>query len=309
MALTLDKKELQVISAHPFIQRAYNLLQDYLAISKFKVVAMLVLTAWVGLALAPDVGRGITVQFISLLGIGLLSGAAAVINHVVDSEIDTKMARTRQRPVAKGRLSKTHALSFAGVIGFAGFIMLMLWANTLTAVLTLFALVGYAFIYTSFLKRATPQNIVIGGLAGAMPPLLGWVSETNQMAAAPWLLVMIIFTWTPPHFWALAIARKSDYERAKIPMLPVTHGIDFCKTCVVAYTILLALVCVLPYLIGMSGGIYLVGACVLNALFLYKAVKLKLAPDNSNAMDLFRFSIVHLMVLFVILFIDKWLPL
>ena len=307
MALTLDKKELQVISAHPFIQRAYNLLQDYLAISKFKVVAMLVLTAWVGLALAPDVGRGIAVQFISLLGIGLLSGAAAVINHVVDSEIDTKMARTRHRPVAKGRLSKTHALSFAGVIGVAGFIMLMLWANTLTAVLTLFALVGYAFIYTSFLKRATPQNIVIGGLAGAMPPLLGWVSETNQMAAAPWLLVMIIFT--PPHFWALAIARKSDYERAKIPMLPVTHGIDFCKTCVVAYTILLALVCVLPYLIGMSGDIYLVGACVLNALFLYKAVKLKLAPSDDTAMDLFRFSIVHLMVLFVILFIDKWLPL
>ena len=299
MALTLDKKELQVISAHPFIQRAYNLLQDYLAISKFKVVAMLVLTAWVGLALAPDVGRGIAVQFISLLGIGLLSGAAAVINHVVDSEIDTKMARTRHRPVAKGRLSKTHALSFAGVIGVAGFIMLMLWANTLTAVLTLFALVGYAFIYTSFLKRATPQNIVIGGLAGAMPPLLGWVSETNQMAAAPWLLVMIIFTWTPPHFWALAIARKSDYERAKIPMLPVTHGIDFCKTCVVAYTILLALVCVLPYLIGMSGGIYLVGACVLNALFLYKAVKLKLAPNDDTA----------IMVLFVILFIDKWLPL
>ncbi|AYM87985.1 heme o synthase [Pseudoalteromonas agarivorans] len=309
MALTLDKKELQVISAHPLIQRAYNLLQDYLAISKFKVVAMLVLTAWVGLALAPDVGRGIAVQFISLLGIGLLSGAAAVINHVVDSEIDTKMARTRHRPVAKGRLSKTHALSFAGVIGVAGFIMLMLWANTLTAVLTLFALVGYAFIYTSFLKRATPQNIVIGGLAGAMPPLLGWVSETNQMAAAPWLLVMIIFTWTPPHFWALAIARKSDYERAKIPMLPVTHGIDFCKTCVVTYTILLTLVCVLPYLIGMSGGIYLVGACVLNALFLYKAVKLKLAPSDDTAMDLFRFSIVHLMVLFVILFIDKWLPL
>ncbi|WP_338364047.1 heme o synthase [uncultured Pseudoalteromonas sp.] len=309
MALTLDKKELQVISAHPFILRVYNLLQDYLAISKFKVVAMLVLTAWVGLALAPDVGRGILAQFISLLGIGLLSAAAAVINHVVDSEIDTKMARTRHRPVAKGRLSKTHALSFAGVIGVGGFIMLMLWANILTAVLTLFALVGYAFIYTSFLKRATPQNIVIGGLAGAMPPLLGWVSETNQMAAAPWLLVMIIFTWTPPHFWALAIARKSDYERAKIPMLPVTHGIDFCKTCVVAYTILLALVCVLPYLIGMSGVIYLIGACLINAIFLYKAIKLKLDANNNNAMDLFRFSIVHLMVLFVILFIDKWLPL
>jgi protoheme IX farnesyltransferase len=309
MALTINKKTIQPAHTQSLSLRAYDLLQDYLAISKFKVVAMLVLTAWVGLALAPDVGRGIGVQMISLLGIGLLSAAAAVINHVVDSEIDSKMARTRHRPVAKGRLSKTHALTFAASIGFAGFIMLMVWANTLTAILTLFALVGYAFIYTSFLKRATPQNIVIGGLAGAMPPLLGWVSETNQMAAAPWLLVMIIFTWTPPHFWALAIARKSDYERAKIPMLPVTHGIDFCKTCVVAYSVLLALVCVMPYLIGMSGGIYLVGACALNSVFMYKAIKLKFAANNDKAMDLFRFSIVHLMVLFVILFIDKWLSL
>lgn len=309
MALTINKKTIQPAHTQSLSLRAYDLLQDYLAISKFKVVAMLVLTAWVGLALAPDVGRGIGVQVISLLGIGLLSAAAAVINHVVDSEIDSKMARTRHRPVAKGRLSKTHALTFAASIGIAGFIMLMVWANTLTAILTLFALVGYAFIYTSFLKRATPQNIVIGGLAGAMPPLLGWVSETNQMAAAPWLLVMIIFTWTPPHFWALAIARKSDYERAKIPMLPVTHGIDFCKTCVVAYSVLLALVCVMPYLIGMSGGIYLVGACALNSVFMYKAIKLKFAANNDKAMDLFRFSIVHLMVLFVILFIDKWLPL
>ncbi|WP_277053877.1 heme o synthase [Pseudoalteromonas marina] len=309
MALTINKKTIQPAHTQSLSLRAYDLLQDYLAISKFKVVAMLVLTAWVGLALAPDVGRGIGVQMISLLGIGLLSAAAAVINHVVDSEIDSKMARTRHRPVAKGRLSKTHALTFAASIGIAGFIMLMVWANTLTAILTLFALVGYAFIYTSFLKRATPQNIVIGGLAGAMPPLLGWVSETNQMAAAPWLLVMIIFTWTPPHFWALAIARKSDYERAKIPMLPVTHGIDFCKTCVVAYSVLLALVCVMPYLIGMSGGIYLVGACALNSVFMYKAIKLKFAANNDKAMDLFRFSIVHLMVLFVILFIDKWLSL
>ena len=291
-----------------FIQSS-ELLKDYLAISKFKVVTMLVLTAWVGLALAPDVGRGVFVQLASLLGIGLLSAAAAVINHVVDSEIDSKMARTRHRPVAKGRLSKQHALSFAGVIGVIGFMMLVIWANTLTAILTLFALVGYAFIYTSFLKRATPQNIVIGGLAGAMPPLLGWVSETGHMAAAPWLLVMIIFTWTPPHFWALAIARKSDYERAKIPMLPVTHGIEFCKTCVVAYSILLALVCVLPYLIGMSGLIYLLGASILNAVFIYKALKLKIAPKDDTAMDLFRFSIVHLMLLFIVLFIDKWLVL
>lgn len=287
--------------------RLSDLLKDYLAISKFKVVAMLVLTAWVGLALAPDVGRGVVVQFISLLAIGLLSAAAAVINHVVDSEIDSKMARTRHRPVAKGRLSKRHALTFAAVIGVSGFVMLVIWANTLTAILTLFALVGYAFIYTSFLKRATPQNIVIGGLAGAMPPLLGWVSETGQMAAAPWLLVMIIFTWTPPHFWALAIARKSDYERAKIPMLPVTHGIEFSKTCVIAYSILLALVCVLPYLIGMSGEIYLIASSLLNAAFIYKAIKLKVAPEEGTAMDLFRFSIIHLMLLFIALFADKWL--
>jgi heme o synthase len=306
MALTINKKAIIGSRSPAWATRSYNLLQDYLAISKFKVVAMLVLTAWVGLALAPDVGRGIAVQLISLLGIGLLSAAAAVINHVVDSEIDSKMARTRHRPVAKGRLTKTHALSFAAIIGVAGFIMLIVWANPLTAILTLFALVGYAFVYTSFLKRATPQNIVIGGLAGAMPPLLGWVSETGQMAAAPWLLVMIIFTWTPPHFWALAIARKSDYERAKIPMLPVTHGIDFCKTCVVAYSVLLALVCILPYLIGMSGLIYLLGACGLNVLFIYKAIKLKFAANADTAMDLFRFSIIHLMILFVVLFIDKW---
>ena len=309
MAVTINKKGIQPRHLHRLILPIYNLLNDYLTISKFKVVAMLVLTAWVGLALAPNVGRGIVAQFLSLLGIGLLSASAAVINHVVDSEIDSKMLRTRHRPVAKGRLSKTHALGFALVIGVAGFTLLIVWANILTALLTLFALVGYAFIYTSFLKRATPQNIVIGGLAGAMPPLLGWVSETNQMAAAPWLLVMIIFTWTPPHFWALAIARKSDYERAKIPMLPVTHGIDFCKTCVVGYSVLLALVCVLPYLIGMSGLIYLIGASVLNCIFLYKAIRLKYAANNDRAMDLFRFSIIHLMILFVFLFIDKWLPL
>lgn len=285
----------------------YELVQDYLAITKFKVVAMLVLTAWVGLALAPDVGRSLFFQGASLLGIGLLSAAAAVINHVVDSEIDSKMARTRHRPVAKGRLSKLHALSFAAVIGISGFVLLMLYANPLAALLTLFALVGYAFVYTLFLKRATPQNIVIGGLAGAMPPLLGWVSETGQMAAAPWLLVMIIFTWTPPHFWALAIARKSDYERAKIPMLPVTHGIGFCKSCVLAYTILLSLVCILPYLIAMSGWFYLLVACVLNAIFIFKAIQLKFAAKEHTAMALFRFSIIHLMLLFVALFIDKWM--
>ncbi len=279
---------------------------DYFALCKSKVVALLVLTAWVGLALAPDVGRGVLLQIMSLVGIGLLSGAAAVVNHVVDSEIDAKMARTRHRPVVKGRVSSRHALVFATLLGCIGFYLLMVFANTLTAMLTLASLVGYAIIYTLVLKRATPQNIVIGGLAGAMPPLLGWVSETGQMAAEPWLLVMIIFTWTPAHFWALAIARKEDYARANIPMLPVTHGIEFTKTSVVLYAFLMALVCIVPYLIGMSGMIYLLASCVLNGVFLYKAILLKQDATHQGAMALFHFSIWQLMVLFIALFVDQW---
>ncbi|MFY8273826.1 heme o synthase [Pseudoalteromonas sp. SSDWG2] len=280
--------------------------RDYLAMCKGKVVLMLVLTAWVGVALAPDMGRSWVLQAISLFAIGLLSAAAAVINHIVDREIDIKMARTRHRPVALGKVSEGKGFAFAAVIGAVGFVALVASSNWLAAVLTLFALVGYAVIYTMFLKRATPQNIVIGGLAGAMPPLLGWVSETGQLAAEPWLLVMIIFTWTPPHFWALAIAREADYRRANVPMLPVTHGIDFCKTCVLGYTVILALVCVLPYLIGMSGLFYLCASTLLNGVFIAYAWALKFDPEHRSAMTVFKFSILHLMLLFVALFIDKW---
>ncbi|SFD36066.1 heme o synthase [Pseudoalteromonas denitrificans] len=280
-------------------------IKDYLELCKIKVVALLVLTALVGLALAPDMGRSFILQGFSLLGIGLLASSAAVINHIVDHEIDAKMARTKNRPVVKGRVSRTQALVFSASIAVTGFVLLVYSANWLTAELTLFALVGYAFIYTLYLKRATPQNIVIGGLAGAMPPLLGWVSETNQLAAEPWLLVMIIFTWTPPHFWALAIHRREDYKKAKIPMLPVTHGVAFSKTCVLLYSLLLTLVCIVPYLIGMSGHFYLVSAMILNGIFLYKATKLKLSGNCDSAMDLFKFSIIHLMLLFIALFIDK----
>ena len=287
----------------------FFMVTDYLELCKIKVVALLVLTAWVGLALAPDllVPRSIAVQFFTLLGIGLLSSSAAVINHLVDREIDGKMARTRHRPVVKGRVSRKSAAIFALAIGVIGFFLLLEVANLLTAMLTLFALVGYAVVYTLFLKRATPQNIVIGGLAGAMPPLLGWVSETGQLAAEPWLLVMIIFTWTPPHFWALAIHRRDDYARAKIPMLPVTHGIEFCKTCILSYSILLGIVCLIPYLIGMSSWFYLAVACVLNGLFIFKAFMLKFRPAVNSAMDLFKYSIWQLMLLFIGLFIDKWL--
>ena len=280
-------------------------IRDYLELCKIKVVALLVLTALVGLALAPDVGRGYFVQLLSLLGIGLLASSAAVINHIVDSEIDAKMARTKNRPLVKKRVSRPQALIFSALIGSLGFALLVFAANWLTAQFTLLALVGYAFVYTLYLKRATPQNIVIGGLAGAMPPLLGWLSETGTLAAEPWLLVMIIFTWTPPHFWALAIHRKADYEKAKIPMLPVTHGIDFTKTCVVLYSLLLTLVCFLPFLIHMSGYLYLGTVTIINALFVFKAIKLKYAENVQGAMALFKYSIVHLTILFIALFLDK----
>ena len=214
------------------------------------------------------------------------------------------MNRTENRPIPQGDVSPVNASIFALVLGILGSLILVVYVNTLTAILTLASLIGYAFIYTVYLKRATPQNIVIGGLAGAMPPLLGWVSETGQLAAEPWLLVMIIFTWTPPHFWALAIHRRDDYARAKIPMLPVTHGIDFCKTCILLYSILLAIVCLIPYLIGMSQELYLGMVCVLNGLFIYKASMLKFRPKADSAVDLFKYSIWQLMILFIGLFID-----
>ncbi|CAH9058700.1 Protoheme IX farnesyltransferase [Pseudoalteromonas holothuriae] len=284
-----------------------QVLSNYLAICKIKVVLMLVLTAWIGIALAPDMQRGWLSQVMSLLGIGFLSAAAAAINHIVDREIDKKMARTRHRPIASAQLSITNALLFALILSILGCALLIIWSNLLCTILTLGALVGYAVIYTLFLKRATPQNIVIGGLAGAMPPLLGWVSETGTLSAPPWLLVMIIFTWTPPHFWALAIARKNDYQRANIPMLPVTHGVAFTKLCIIAYSVLLGIVCLLPYLIGMSGWVYLSSACLLNAVFISKSINLYWHQSEQQAMALFRFSISYLLILFIALFIDQWL--
>ncbi|MEI5640301.1 MULTISPECIES: heme o synthase [unclassified Pseudoalteromonas] len=287
------------------IQHLAGTLKACFAMCKFKVVCMLVITAWVGLMLAPETQRSVLQQLMSLLGIGLLSSSAAAVNHIVDREIDKKMARTRARPMANDAVSVSTALAFSLVLAVAGYALLMSFANPLTAWLTLAALFGYAVVYTLLLKRATPQNIVIGGLAGAMPPLLGWVSETGQLGAEPWLLVMIIFAWTPPHFWALAIARKRDYEKAEVPMLPVTHGESFTKLCVLFYTIILTLVCLLPYLVGMSGWFYLIAASVVNVMFIYKAVKLLRTQSLEYAMRVFYFSIWHLLVIFVALFIDK----
>jgi len=280
--------------------------QDYYELTKPKVVLLLLLTALVGMCLASDTWISWKILIAGLTGIGFLSSAAAVVNHVVDRNIDSKMARTFNRPVAKGKVTPQKALIFAAALTVVGYVILELWVNRLTAVLTLAGLLGYAVVYTMYLKRATPQNIVIGGLAGAIPPLLGWTAVTGEIHAHALLLVLIVFTWTPPHFWALAIHREKDYAKAKVPMLPVTHGIEFTKTSILLYTVLLCVVCLLPYLIGMTGLIYLIGSTLLNAGFLYYAWKLKFTATEQTAMQTFKFSIIHLMVLFVVLLVDHY---
>lgn len=281
--------------------------QDFYEMTKPKVVLLLLLTALVGMCLASENWVSWPILSAGLIGIGFLSSAAAVVNHVVDRKIDNQMARTFNRPVPRGKVSPQQAMLFAFVLAVVGYLVLELWVNRLTALLTLASLVGYAVIYTMFLKRATPQNIVIGGLAGAAPPLLGWTSVTGEVNAEALLLVLIIFTWTPPHFWALAIHREKDYAKAGIPMLPVTHGAEFTKTSILLYTILLIVVCLMPYLIGMSGWIYLLASSLLNAAFLYYALKLKFAPEDNTAMQTFKYSILHLMLLFIALLTDHYL--
>ncbi|ROQ22024.1 heme o synthase [Gallaecimonas pentaromativorans] len=278
--------------------------RDFLAITKPRVVMLLLLTALVGMILAQDSWPNPWLVINGLMGIGQVSAGAAAINHILDQHIDHKMARTRMRPLVQGRLSQGQAWVFAVAVIALGLMQLALWVNGLTALLTFAAMVGYAVIYTVFLKRMTPQNIVIGGLAGAMPPLLGWTAVTNSMDANAWLLVLIIFAWTPPHFWALAIARCNDYQRAGIPMLPVTHGIEYTKTCVLLYTLLLQALLLLPYLTGMSGLLYLAAALVLGGWFIWHAARLKWWDGPGQAMRTFRVSIWQLMLLFVVLLVD-----
>ena len=281
--------------------------RDYYEMTKPNVVMLLLLTALVGMCLATPTWVDALTLISGLAGIGMLSASAAVINHVVDHRIDSMMARTFNRPVAKGKVSVHSALVFASLLGCVGFIVLATWVNMLTAWLTLASLVGYAFVYTMYLKRATPQNIVIGGLAGAAPPLLGWTAVTGEVHAHALLLVLIIFTWTPPHFWALAIHRKDDYAKADIPMLPVTHGVEYTKTSILLYTVLLALVCLLPALVGMAGTLYWVGSTILSLGFIGHAWKLKFNPDEKSAIETFKFSIYHLMFLFLLLLVDHYI--
>ncbi|KTD74511.1 polyprenyltransferase (cytochrome oxidase assembly factor) [Legionella tucsonensis] len=281
--------------------------RDYLELCKPRVVLLMLLTVVVGMYLATPGWVSLSLLLFSLLGIGLCAGSAAAINHLVDKRIDAVMARTKKRPVASGQVSVRQALLFALIIGTLGLTVLVVFVNQLTAVLTFVTLIGYAGIYTGYLKRATSQNIVIGGLAGAAPPLLGWTAVTNQLDPQALLLVLIIFIWTPPHFWALAIYRYEEYQHAKIPMLPVTHGIAFTKLNVYLYTILLLVVSVLPFVIGMSGMFYLIGALVLGSRFLFWSHKLYRTDKPVVAMQTFRFSIVYLMLLFVFLLFDHYL--
>jgi len=279
----------------------------YYEITKPRVVALLVLTAVVGMSLSVPGALPWQLFLPAMLGIGLLSSAAAAINHIVDEKIDAVMGRTHNRPLPGGKITTNNAIVFAATIAIIGFVMLYGLVNPLTAWLTFSGLVGYSFVYTLYLKRATPQNITIGGLAGAIPPLLGWTAMTNEIHPHALLLVLLVFTWTPPHFWALAIHRKNEYAKVNIPMLPVTHGVNFTKTQILLYTVLLFVVGLLPYLVGMSSWIYLIGAVVLNLVFFMYAWKLKFNANENTAMDTFKFSIVHLMVLFIVLLLDHYI--
>jgi protoheme IX farnesyltransferase len=280
---------------------------QYLELTKPRIVALLVFCAVIGMFLAvPGLPPWRALVF-GTLGIWLASSSAAAYNQLIDRRIDKVMARTAHRPLATGQLTSTQVFVFATLIGLLSMAILVCWVNALTAALTFAGLIGYAVVYTAFLKRATPQNIVIGGIAGAVPPVLGWTAVTNQLDPYALLLCLIIFVWTPPHFWALAIFRRDDYSRAQVPMLPVTHGVEYTRWHVLFYTVLLVIATVLPYLTGMSGLFYLGGALVLGAGFLYYAVKLLDPPDERFAMRVFSYSIVYLMALFAFMLVDHYL--
>ncbi|MCQ8104411.1 heme o synthase [Methylomonas sp. SURF-2] len=283
--------------------------RHYLQLCKPRVVALIVFTAIVGMLLAVPGWPPLQPFFFGTLGIGLAASSAAAINHFIDQKADAEMARTKNRPLPMGDLNSQNVLVFAGVIGLLAMALLVLKVNALTAFLTFLSLIGYAVVYTVYLKKLTPQNIVIGGIAGAAPPLLGWAAMTGEIHHHALLLVLIIFVWTPPHFWALAIARREEYAKVAIPMLPVTHGVEFTRLQILLYTILLLVTTLLPYLTGMSGLIYLLSALLLGLGFLYYAVQMMRKKDNKTAMRTFGYSIVYLMLIFAALLIDHYFPL
>ncbi len=280
--------------------------RDYFELTKPKVVTLIIFTAVVGMFLAVPDWPGASALLFGTLGIGLAAASAAVINHVLDARIDARMSRTHARPLPQGKLSAVQALIFAAVLCVISMSILTFLVNPLTAVLTFASLIGYAVIYTVYLKRSTPQNIVVGGAAGAAPPVLGWTAVTGEVHADALLLFLIVFVWTPPHFWSLAIARKDDYARVSIPMLPVTHGVQLTQLFILLYTILLVLITILPYSSGMSGVIYLATALILGAIFLSYAIRLRNDTGTELPMRVFRYSINYLMILFAALLVDHY---
>ena len=291
------------------LQMPRSVVADYLETCKPKVVALMLFTALAGMLLTLPGLKDIGLICVGLLGIGMVAGAAASVNHLADHRIDVLMPRTSHRPLPSGGLSRRQVLVFAVINGSIGATILFVWVNPLTAALTVLSLFGYAVVYTRYLKYATPQNIVIGGAAGATPPLLGWTTMTGGIDPMALLLFLIIFTWTPPHFWALAIDRKDEYAHAKVPMLPVTHGEGFTRLQILLYTVLLTPVTLLPYAIGAAGLAYLLGSVLLNGVYLYYAVRLAITHERAVARDAFSYSIVYLGLLFSLLLFDAWLPL
>ncbi len=294
------------MSNHP----QQSVIWQYWELCKPRVVALILFTALVGMLLADPAWRNVwPMLIIAMLGIALGAASGAALNHLLDQRIDRQMSRTQHRPLATGQLDSNQVLKFAILLGSISMLILGLWVNPLTALLTFLSLIGYGIIYTLFLKWATPQNIVIGGLAGATPPLLGWTAVSGQIEPYALLLVLIVFVWTPPHFWALAIYRRDDYARAAVPMLPVTHGIPFTRWQILFYTLLLIMATILPWLTGMSGLFYLGGALVLNTAFLRYAIQLLQLQNELIAMRLFNYSIIYLMMLFAFLLVDHYLTL
>ena len=286
---------------------AYTDWRDYYELTKPRVVMLIVFTAIVGMFLSVPGWPDLQALVFGTLGIGLASSSAAVFNHVLDHRTDILMMRTRGRPLPQGKLTERAALSFASVLCVIAMVILWFLVNPLTAALTFASLIGYAVVYTMFLKRATPQNIVIGGAAGAAPPVLGWTAVTGEATSGALLLFLIIFVWTPPHFWALAIARKEEYEKVGIPMLPVTHGDEYTRLNILLYTILLVVITIIPYLTGMSGLIYLSVALLLDARFLWYAIQMRRTPgDLVLPMRSFKFSITYLGVMFAALLVDHY---
>ncbi|MFT4763337.1 MAG: protoheme IX farnesyltransferase [Oleispira sp.] len=284
-------------------------IKDYLALCKVNVILLMLVTALVGACLATDMRPDLQLLTLGLIGIALVAASGAAFNHGIDQQRDKLMARTRHRPLVNNKLSLRQVYGFASLILILGFSLLFFWVNPLTAILSLASMVGYALIYSHWLKPLTPQNITIGGLAGAMPPLLGWVAMTGETHPLAWVLVLIIFTWTPPHFWALAYYRQQEYAKAKVPMLSVTHGKEFTSLQMLLYTLLLTLVTLLPYLLHFSNEIYLIGSMVCNGVFIYLSIRLLIEQTTKRAQQTFRYSILYLLLIFILIMLDRLITL